>query len=93
MSVLGKYIKQPGETESYTVTYTDDLTNGDGVVALAVTVAPVGLTIVSSNFDLTSARIWVSGGTVGVKYKVTVTATTGDGRVMQDEFFVTIKEY
>lgn len=93
MSVLGKYIKQPGETESYTINYEDDLTDADGVVALVVVTTPTGLTVISSNFDLTSARVWVSGGTAGVKYKVEVTASTGDGRVLQDEFYVTVKEY
>lgn len=93
MSVLGKYIKQPAETESYTIDYSDDLTDGDGVVDLAVTVSAATITLVSTNYDLTSARIWLSGGDVGTKYKVEVTATTGDGRVLQDEFFVTIKDY
>ena len=93
MSVLGKYIKQPAETESYTIDYLDDLTADDGVVALAVTASPGTITLVGSNHDLTSARIWLSGGVAGTKYKIEVTATTGDGRVLQDEFFVTIKEY
>lgn len=93
MSVLGRYIKQPDETESYTIDYTDDLTDGDGVVSVSVTVAPATITLVSTNFDLTSLRIWLSGGLAGVKYKATATATTGDGRVLQDEFFVTVKEY
>lgn len=93
MSVLGKYIKQPAETESYTIDYSDDLTDGDGVVDLAVTVSADTITLVSTNYDLTSARIWLSGGDVGTKYKVEVTATTGDGRVLQDEFYVTIKDY
>lgn len=93
MSVLGKYIKQPAETESYTIDYSDDLTDGDGVVDLAVTVSAPTITLVSTNYDLKSARIWLSGGDVGTKYKIEVTATTGDGRVLQDEFYVTIKDY
>ena len=93
MSVLGKYIKQPAETESYTIDYSDDLTDGDGIVELAVTVSDPSITLVSTNHDLLSARVWLSGGTTGVKYKIEVTATTGDGRVLQDEFFVTIKDY
>ena len=93
MSILGKYIKQPGETESYTISYIEDLTEGDGVVSTEVTVSPIGLTLVATNTDLVSVRIWVAGGTPGAKYKVEATATTGDGRVLQDEFFITIKDY
>lgn len=92
MSVLGKYIKQPAETESYTIDYSYDLTDGDGVVAATVT-ATDGITVISHDVNLDSVRVWLTGGEAGTKYKIEVTATTGDGRVLQDEFFVTIKDY
>lgn len=91
--ILGKYIKQPAEIESYTITYEDDLTEGDVLSAVTASVAPDGLTLSGVNHDTQSERIWVSGGDVGVKYKITATVTTDDGRVLQDEFFVTIKDY
>jgi len=34
----------------------------------------------------------VSGGATGTTYKLTVTATTADGRVKQDEFKVKVKD-
>ena len=37
-------------------------------------------------------RTTVTGGIVGQTYKVQVAVTTAEGRVMQDEFLVTIKE-
>jgi len=92
MSVLGKYIKQPSETESYTIDYTDDLTADDGVVSATVA-ATDGITVTGYDVNLDSVRVWLTGGTAGMKYKIEVTATTGDGRVLQDEFFVTIKDY
>jgi len=94
MSVLGKYIKQPAEVESYTVDYSEDLTSGDGIVLATAAITPTGLVLDAVDYsDSKSVRVWVSDGAVGVKYKVEVTATTGDGRVMQDEFYVTIKDY
>ena len=37
-------------------------------------------------------RVTVAGGVTAQTYKVQVTVTTAEGRVMQDEFLVTIKE-
>lgn len=93
MSILGKFTKQSGETESYTIDYTENLTEGDGVIAADVVITPAGATLVANNFDLTSLRIWISGGTPGTKYKCEATVTTGDGRILQDEFFLLIKEF
>ena len=58
-----------------------------------VVVAPAGLTL-GSSFIIgnTVFKQWVSGGTVGVTYKVTVTCTTNAGRVKQVEFTVKIKD-
>ena len=93
MSILGKHRKQSGETESYTINYSEDLTDGDGVISVDVTLTPPGAVLVATHNDLTSLRVWISGGTPGSKYKLEATALTGDGRVLQDEFFVTIKDF
>jgi hypothetical protein len=37
-------------------------------------------------------RTFVSGGTAGISYKAQVTVVTAEGRTMQDEFLVRIKE-
>lgn len=92
MSLLGVFLKQPAEVESYTITYEDDLTAGDNVVSASVTVAPAGLTVQTTNVDDPQVRIWLAGGTNGTTYKVTVTTTTADGRVLQDEFKVKVKD-
>ena len=92
MSLLGSFIKQPAETESYSITYEDDLTTGDNVESAVATVAPVGLTVETPVVDDPMVRMWVSGGTNGVTYKITVTTTTADGRILQDEFRVKVKD-
>ncbi len=93
MTILGKHRKQSSETESYTIDYTGDLTTGDSVVTSDVTVTPPGLTLVATNVGATSTRIWVAGGIDKVVYKIETTSSTGDGRVLQDEFYLTIKDY
>lgn len=91
--MLGKYIKQPAEVESYMVDYTDDLTQSDGVVSSEVVVHPPGELVVSTvDTRSDSVRIWLREGVDGNKYKVEVTVTTEDGRVMQDEFIITVKD-
>lgn len=94
MSVLGNFIKQPAEVETYSIDYSDDLTENDAVASAVTAVAPVGLTVDYTQAIPLEARVRVklSGGTVGTKYKVTITTTTDDGRVLQDEFIVRIKE-
>lgn len=93
MSVLGSYIKQPAEKDSYSINYADDLIDSDGIASVDVTVDPSGLTIVSSLVVGTRVKVLLSGGTNGMKYKVTATATTDDGRILQDEFIIKIKDY
>ena len=90
--ILAKYEKQPAEVKDYDIDYSEWLTAGDNVQAASVEVAPVGLTVESTFINDPRVKIWVSGGTTGTTYKLTVTATTADGRVKQDEFKVKVKD-
>lgn len=94
MSILGKFTKQPAERESYSIDFVDDLIGADSVATATVEVFPPGLTIISGLVIGTRVKVLVeAGGAVGTKHKVTVTATTDDDRILQDEFIVTIKDY
>ena len=90
--ILAKYEKQPAEVKDYDIDYSEWLTAGDNVQAASVEVAPIGLTVESTFINDPRVKIWVSGGTTGTTYKLTVTATTADGRVKQDEFKVKVKD-
>jgi len=92
MSILGSFVKQPAESDTYTIDYADDLTVGDGIRTSVLTVAPEGLALTPPVLVDTRVRVWVSGGLNQVKYKITATTTTDDGRVMQDEFYVKVKD-
>lgn len=94
MSILGKFTKQPAERESYSIDFVDDLIGTDTIATATAEVLPLGLTIMSCLVVGTRVKVLVeAGGAVGTKHKVTVTVTTDDNRVMQDEFIVTIKDY
>ena len=89
---LGNFTKQPVEIIDYDIDYSEWLTAGDNVQAASVEVTPIGLTVESTFINDHRVKIWVSGGTTGTTYKLTVTATTADGRVKQDEFKVKVKD-
>lgn len=93
MSILGRFVKQPAEKDSYSIEYQDDLAGTDAIASAVTTVLPVGLTIVSTLVVGTRVKILLEGGAaVGTKHKVRVTATTDSGRVMQDAFIISIKD-
>ena len=89
---LGTTSKQPAERFSYTVDYSEALTTGDNVQTATATVSPAGLTLDNVGVYDPRVKFWASGGTDGVAYKVTLTVTTADGRVFQDEIVLKIKE-
>lgn len=93
MSMLGRFIKQPAEIESYTIDYSQDLTDGDNVISAEVISDVPGELIVKSFIVLDPrVRIWLEGGVDGNTYKITCTVDTADGRRLQDEFRVRVKD-
>lgn len=98
MAKLATYEQQPGERLDYDVWYAhepdggaDWLVNGDTVDAVTLTVDPVGLTVDSLTFP-DRVKLWVSGGAHGVSYKVTLRASTVEGRTKESELTFKIKE-
>ena len=100
--ILGRFTKQPAETLDYDIDFTEFLADGDLLVTtgdppvpepLSVTVLPAGLTL-GPTVVLGGLKVkqWVSGGTNGVSYKVTLTLTSNAGRVKQVEFVVRVKD-
>lgn len=89
---LGKVTQQPAERQSYTVDYSEVLTVGDRIESATATSSPDGLVVENVTATDIGVRFWVSGGSSGVSYKVTVTANTKEGRTFQDELTFKIKE-
>ena len=97
MALLASYRQQPAERCDYDIWFANDpdgasdwLTSGDYLDSAVVTV-PEGLTVEKMVFP-DRVKLWVSGGTSGTSYKVTVTAHTVDGRVKQVELRFRIKD-
>lgn len=92
VSILGRFVKQSGETLRYAVDYTDWLAEqGDAAVSFTVTVE-TGITLVSSTRSIGVVSIILSGGTHGESYKVTVRLTTAVGLVKEADFIVKVKD-
>ena len=92
VSILGRFVKQSGETLRYAVDYTEWLAEQDDTaVSFTVDVDP-GITEVASTRLAGVVSIILSGGTSGQSYKITVLLTTADGLVKEADFIVKVKD-
>lgn len=90
---LGMIQQQPGERLTYSITYEDALTAGDNVLSAEATVDPAGELVVESVGVIDPrVRLWVSGGVSGRRYTVTITTTTADGNIFEDELIFAIRD-
>lgn len=95
MTIVGTYYKQPVEVLDYDVDFSIWMPSGDVIDLATATVSPSGgleidsvTAVVPDNY----VKVWVSGGTSGVTYKVECTVTTDDGRVKQAEINIAVKD-
>lgn len=92
MSIIGRRKKQPNETLDYDVSYVKFFSKRTDDIATVTATADTGLTV-GVNIVLGKIyKIFLSGGTSGQTYKVTVVMTSTTGVIKEDEFYVTIKE-
>lgn len=90
--ILGRFVKQPGETLDYPVSYDDWFVGrSDTPMSHAVT-AETGITVVGSSRSGNVVTVTLSGGTHGSKYKITVQLSTTAGIVREADFIVAVKE-
>jgi hypothetical protein len=76
-------IKRAADADDFVVDYSGLLTDcGDTLTGVSVTCSPSDLTVVWAATFGTNAVAFLSGGTAGQDYSVTVTATTAQGRVV-----------
>ena len=95
MTVLAKFEKQPGDRQDFDIDFSEYLTGLSDYGVSHTTTVEAGLTLVASSllFSGTVVKVFTSGGTDGVTYKITVTLTTYGGRIKQAEIKVKVKEY
>jgi hypothetical protein len=87
------YTKQPGDTIDIDIDLSSWLPATDTIL-MATAVADVGIVlgVTSINIASKTTKQWVSGGVTGMKYKVTVTNTSTEGRVKEVDFYIKVKE-
>lgn len=92
MAIIGTFIQQPNDVLDYDIPY--ELVAGDSLASAVATATPAGLVVDDPpTIDGNRVKVWLSGGTHGVTYKVEVTTTTAQGRVKQDEIRLKVREY
>lgn len=94
--ILKKFEKQPADVKDYDIFYTEWLVPGDALNDAVVVIEPSGnpsdLKVDSVFVAPDKVKIWLSAGITNTLYKATVTATTDDGRVVQHEFVMKVRD-
>jgi hypothetical protein len=92
---LEKFEKQPADVQDYDISYVDWLADLSDTASSVLVTTDTGITQpTAATVALGIVKIWLSGGTSGVTYKVTCTLTTASSpaRVKQVEILVKVKE-
>lgn len=86
--------QQPSERLDYDVDLSEELPSTDTIVSAVPSVSPVGLTLGTTAINNTTKVVkqWISGGTNGIVYEVTVLITTSEGRTIEENFKVKVRE-
>ena len=97
--ILAKYEKQPAEVKDYDIDYSEwlnpvvDTVASTTAIVTSVTEAVPTLEIDSIMESTTTVKLWISGGTAGASYKVTVRMTTAGGRLDESELVFKVKDH
>ena len=102
MAILKTYSKQPNEHLDYDIYYRnspdgakDFLNTGDYLddTKTLVSASPTGLIVNATTLrSKDMVKLWVSGGTSGIKDKITIQVTTDLGRIKEDELIFRIRD-
>jgi hypothetical protein len=66
--------------------------DGDTITSSEWSATPEGLTLEGDIFNTTRAGITISGGTAGVRYRLTNTVGTLQGQSKQRSFFILVED-
>lgn len=92
MPILETFQKQPADVQDYDIDFSEYLSALTDTAASAVVEAEPGITVVNHLIIGTRVKVWLSGGTSGVRYKVTVRLTTTGGRTKEVEIRLVVRE-
>jgi molybdopterin biosynthesis enzyme MoaB len=96
MPLIGTVKQQPNDVQDYDIDFTDWFPVDDFITEATVSVTPddfpIPLSTAIGNAGK-KVKVWVyAGGTAGTYYKVTVNATTNDGRKKEVEFKIIMRD-
>lgn len=84
---------QPADTQDFDIEFSEWFPPGDEIVSVALKAQPAMPMPPSYAIEGQRVKVWIyAGGTSGMKYQISVTATTNDGRTKEVELIVPIKE-
>ena len=92
MPILETFTKQPSDVQDYDIDFSEYLDALTDTAALAVVEAEPGITVVNHLILAKVVKVWLSGGTSGGRYKVTIRLTTTGGRTKEVEIRVLVRE-
>ncbi len=81
------YLKDPQAVLDYKIDLADWLQPAETITLVTAT-ASVGLTVDSTSSDATGAIAWVSGGTHGENYELTISWQTNQGRTDEQTLLI-----
>ena len=95
--IVATFEKQNFDEQDYDIDFNPYLSNvGDRIATLAVT-AQVGITLGSGDKAASHSqgvvKFWISGGTSGTRYKITIQITTAATRKLEHEVIIALVEY
>jgi hypothetical protein len=88
---MPSFKKDPNATLDYTVDWGQWLTN-ETIFGTPTWVVPDGITKYSESNTVTTATIWLTGGTVGTNYDVVCRIVTTAGRVNDQTITIKVVE-
>lgn len=89
---LGSVSQQSGERKSYVFNYAEALGGGFVRQVLQCEASPPGLDVEPLLLSEHRVRVFVSGGTSGTAYTITVRVETSDGEILEDELICRVKD-
>lgn len=92
MPILERFTKQPADVQDYDIDFTRYLDALTDTAASAVVTPEAGITLVNSLVLGKKVKVWLSGGTSGQKYKVTILLTTTGGRTKEAEILIIVRD-
>lgn len=91
---LQSFTKQPADVLDYDVQADDWLPADDEIESGTHTVTgpDAAMTVQAMNIFPRFAKVWLTGGSNGARYKVTVVLVTANGRTKEVDFLIIVRD-